>query len=173
MTKTRATTNSDPTKGVRPIVEDAAGTVVLGGKEYTVRRLNVRDTFRLARLLATGAGAATLSGGVLSGSNMSVEKIIALILSAVAYGEKNALDFLGSLIGLSGDDFGDLPIGSELEVLRVLGQGQDLKAWWDAFLALLESNPALKKAMEEERKRQEEMAKRSQELSTSFPTGTD
>ena len=46
--------DQDPTKGDSPILDDAP-TVTIAGEVYQLRRLGVRDTFAIARIVAVGA----------------------------------------------------------------------------------------------------------------------
>lgn len=117
--------------------------ITVAGREYPMRRLGVRDTFKLARILA--AGAAGL-GQQLERMEMTPENIGMLLIAGVPFAEKQAIEVLSSVIGVTPEEFSDparFPMGSELEVIGGLIEHQDLKAFFRTFGRLIERAPGL------------------------------
>ncbi|MBE3597761.1 MAG: hypothetical protein IMX02_02810 [Limnochordaceae bacterium] len=104
--------------------------VVLDGKAYRLRRLTVTDTFRLVRVLSKSIGAAILSGQVQELRRATPTEVMGflagLLLAALPNAEAEVLDLLGSLVGMKGEEFARLPMGSELEVIAALAQVPEL-----------------------------------------------
>ena len=134
---------ADPTAGAAPIVEEPRR-IVIDGREYTLRRLTVADTFRILKIVAKGAGAALLADQLPKVRAMTATDALGylagLVLAAIPYAQQEICELLGSLIGLSGEEFAQLPMGSEIDVLNALAQTSDLQAFALSFFRLLSVN---------------------------------
>ena len=116
-----------------------APTVVIKGKEYKLRRLGITDIFKLGRILAVGAagmgkeiGKLELNPGVLAG----------LLIVSFPYAENQCLEFLASIIGVKAEDLKNpelFPVDSILDILKVLAEHEDVKAFFTKLGALLKT----------------------------------
>lgn len=134
---------SDPTVGDNPIL-DPGPIVEINGHAYPVRRLGIRDTFTVARLVAMGAGA---TNRPLSNAEMAdPAKVGELLLAGFIAAEKTAFELLGSLIGVTAKELEDpdrFPMGSELSIIEALIQHQDLRAFFAQAGALMKRLPEM------------------------------
>lgn len=142
MTKKASTpTAENPTTGEAPILGDTP-VVTIAGREYKLRRLGVRDTFALARIISAGARAS----GMTMSDNPSAEELVGLLASGLGAAEEQAIALLASLIGVTPAAFSDpdlFPMGSELEIIAALAQHQDLRAFFTRLGTLMRSVPEL------------------------------
>jgi len=121
---------------VEPFIGEAP-IVTIKNKEYKLRRLNVSDIFKLGRILGVGAagmgkeiGKMELNPGVLAG----------LLLVSFPYAEKQCLDFIASIIDAKVEDLKDpeiFPVDSILDILKVLVEHEDVKAFFGKLVGLL------------------------------------
>ena len=123
---------------VKPFIGESS-TITIKGKKYKVRRLGVSDIFKLGRILAVGAagmgkeiGKLELNPGVLAG----------LLLVSFPYAEDQCLEFLASIIGVKIEDLKDpktFPVDSILDILKVLAEHEDIKAFFTKLARLLKA----------------------------------
>ena len=143
--KTKKDQLKEVTTGMEPIVGETP-TVEIEGKVYTMRRLGMQDTFRLAKIL--GVGFARLAG-VASINKLDLETGALAMIAAIPYAENDILNLLASIVGASPEDIRNpelFPFGSELDIIEALMEHQDLKAFFTRFERLMDKIPALKKA---------------------------
>lgn len=132
------TTGMEPIVGVKPTVE-------IEGKTYTMRRLGMQDTFRLARILGVGFSRLT---GIAAVDKLDVETAGLAMMAAMPYAENEILGLFASLIGVTLEDIKNpelFPFGSELDIMEGLAEHQDLKAFFTRLERLMDKIPALKK----------------------------
>lgn len=136
--------NPDPTIGDHPIL-DPGPIVEINGKAYPIRRLGIRDTFAVARLIAVGAAA---SNRQLANDEMTdPAKVGELLLAGFIAAEKTAFDLLASLIGVTPKQLEDpeaFPMGSELQIIEALVEHQDLQAFFAQAGALMKRLPEMR-----------------------------
>jgi len=114
-------------------------TVTIKGKEYKLRRLGVSDVFKLGRILAVGAagigreiGKLEMNPGVLAG----------LLIVSFPYAEDQCLEFIASIINVKVEKLKDpelFPVDSILDILKVLAEHEDVKAFFIKLGALLKT----------------------------------
>ena len=114
-------------------------TVTIKSKEYKIRRLGVTDIFKLGRILAVGAagigkeiGKLEMNPGVLAG----------LLIVSFPYAENQCLEFIASIIGVKVEDLKNpelFPVDSILDILKVLAEHEDVKAFFTKLGALLKT----------------------------------
>lgn len=114
-------------------------TINIKGKEYRLRRLGVSDVFKLGRILAVGAagmgkeiGKLELNPGVLAG----------LLIVSFPYAEDQCMEFIASIIGVKAEDLKDpqlFPVDSILDILKVLAEHEDVKAFFTKLTGLLKA----------------------------------
>ena len=133
------------TTGMEPIVGETP-TVEIEGKVYTMRRLGMQDTFRLAKILGVGFSRLT---GIAAVNKLDVETAGLAMIAAMPYAENEILGLFASLIGVSLEEIKTpelFPFGSEIDIVESLVEHQDLKAFFTRFERLMDKIPALKKA---------------------------
>lgn len=116
-----------------------APTVTIKGRKYKVRRLGVSDVFKLGRILAVGAagmgkeiGKMELNPGMLAG----------LLIVSFPYAEDQCLEFIASIIDVKIEDLKDpelFPVDSILDILKVLAEHEDVKAFFTKLTGLLKA----------------------------------
>jgi len=114
-------------------------TVTIKGRKYKVRRLGVSDVFKLGRILAVGAagigkeiGKLEMNPGVLAG----------LLIVSFPYAEDQCLEFIASIIDVKIEDLRDpelFPVDSILDILKVLAEHEDVKAFFTKLTGLLKA----------------------------------
>ena len=135
------TTGMEPIVGVKPTVE-------IEGKTYTIRRLGIADTFAIARILGVGIK----QMGALGMSSLNEHSAVLAIVAAIPYAEDEILDLLADIVGVDGADIRNpdiFPIDAIVDIIGVLAEHQDLKAFFTRLQALAKANPALQKVMGE------------------------
>lgn len=98
-------------------------TVTIAGTTYTVRRLGLRDVFRVSRIL--GRGIAILAEGGTSGP-----QIIQVLIASLNANEEEVLKLVADVIGVKRVDLDDparFPMVSFLDILAALSESQDLR----------------------------------------------
>ena len=116
-----------------------APTVTIRGRKYKVRRLGVSDVFKLGRILAVGAagmgkeiGKLEMNPGVLAG----------LLIVSFPYAEDQCLEFIASIIDVKVEDLKDpelFPVDSIPDILKVLTEHEDVKAFFTKLTGLLKT----------------------------------
>jgi len=114
-------------------------TVTIKGREYKVRRLGIADIFKLGRILAVGAagmgkeiGKMELNPGMLAG----------LLIVSFPYAENQCMEFIAGIIGVKVEDLKNpelFPVDSILDILKVLAEHEDVKAFFTKLGALLKT----------------------------------
>lgn len=114
-------------------------TVTIKGKEYKLRRLGVSDVFKLGRILAVGAagmgkeiGKLEMNPGVLAG----------LLIVSFPYAEDQCLEFIASIINVKVENLKDpelFPVDSILDILKVLAEHEDVRAFFIKLTGLLKT----------------------------------
>ncbi len=135
------TTGMEPIVGVKPTVE-------IEGKTYTIRRLGIADTFAIARILGVGIK----QMGALGMSSLNEHSAVLAIVAAIPYAEDEILDLLADIVGVDGADIRNpdiFPIDAIVDIIGVLAEHQDLKAFFTRLQNLAQANPALQKVMGE------------------------
>lgn len=121
---------ADPTKGDAPIL-DPGPIVEIGGTPYTLRRLGVRDTFKIARIVAVGA--ASTKSDLTDAELADPNKLQALLLAGVMAAEVTVLDLCASLIGVTVKDLEDperFPMSTPIDIAMALVEHQDVRAFF-------------------------------------------
>ena len=136
------TTGMEPIVGTKPTVE-------IEGKTYTVRRLGIPDMFTVIRILGVGVKQLGSMGGLQSLDSASVA--LALV-AAIPHAEDEIMDLLADIVGVDGADIRNpdiFPIDAIVDIIGVLAEHQDLKAFFTRLQDLAQANPALQKMMGE------------------------
>lgn len=152
MTEKKIKTNKDKlqevTSGLETIVGDTP-VVEIEGRTYTMRRLGIKDTFKVIRIIGIGVKE---MAGMFNFGQLDVQAMTMAMVAAIPYAEDEIMDLLASLINVEPREVRDenlFPIGSEIAIIEALTKHQDLKAFFTQLQRLAESNPSIKQAMQE------------------------
>lgn len=132
------TDQSDPTIGDSPILDEAP-TVTIAGQPYQLRRLGVRDTFAIARIVAVGAAALNRP----LGSDLTTESMGQLLLSGFMAAEETTMKLLASVIGVTVPDLEKMPMEAPLDIAAALAEHQDLRAFFARAGELMKKVPEM------------------------------
>ena len=130
--------DQDPTKGDSPILDDAP-VVTIAGETYQLRRLGVRDTFAIARIVAVGAAA--LNRGM---DDLSADAIGQLLLSGFMAAEETTIKLLASVINVDVKTLESMPMEAPLEIAAALAEHQDLRAFFARASELMRKLPEMR-----------------------------
>jgi len=111
--------------------------IIANGKEYKVRRLNITDIFKLGRIL--GVGAAGI-GKEIGKMELDPSVLAGLLLVSFPYAEKQCLELIASILDVKIEELKDpaiFPVDSVLDVLKVLIEHEDIKAFFIKLVGLL------------------------------------
>lgn len=123
-----------------PILSDDT-TVVIAGETYTVRRLGLRDVFKVARIL--GRGVALLGDNA---TNLTPGQTMQVLISSLTANEDETLDLIADVLSVKRaeiDDAARFPMESIIDVLQALAEHQDLKAFLARVQRLTETLPEM------------------------------
>lgn len=133
----------DPSKGAAVVLGQDLGVTLSDGHTYALRRLDVRDTFKLARIVMVGITA--IEGGMQNfDGELKGEHVQTALLAALPHAEKEIADAMGSLLGLSADEFLSLPPEAPIEIAAVLAEHQDLSAFFTSVGRLMGALPEMR-----------------------------
>ena len=131
-------TTPQPEIHVDPVLQEPL-TITIAGTTYTIRRLGLRDVFRVSRIL--GRGIAVLAEGGSTGS-----QIIQVLIASLNANEEEVLKLIADLIGVKRIDLDDpnrFPMVSFLDILTALSQSQDLRDFFARVQTLTGTLPEL------------------------------
>lgn len=134
------------TTGLETIVGEKP-TIEIEGETYTMRRLGMQDTFKVARIIGIGVQNAA---GMVNFSRLTQETMAIAMFAALPFADKQILDLLASVVGVSTDEIRDpdlFPMGSEIDIINALMNHQDLKAFFTRLQGLAENNPVIMQMM--------------------------
>lgn len=129
-----------------PVLQDPP-TVEIAGETYTLRRLGLRDVFRVARIL--GNGVAVL--GDTSGQ-YTPGQVLQVLVAALSRNEDEVLGLVADLLKVKRNELDDpdrFPMDSIVDVFTVLSEHQDLKAFLAKLEAMQTSLPEMQTASRE------------------------
>jgi hypothetical protein len=132
-------TDQDPTVGDSPILDEAP-TVTIAGQPYQLRRLGVRDTFAIARIVAVGAAALNRP----LGSDLTTESMGQLLLSGFMAAEETTMKLLASVIDVTVPELEKMPMEAPLEIVAALAEHQDLRAFFARAGELMKKVPEMR-----------------------------
>lgn len=105
-----------------------------GGRKFTVRRLNIRDIFALARICAIGLRAL---GPEIANRQVTEENLIMVMSAAIPLAEDEAIKWAASLVGMDMHEFEQLPPDVLLGIIEVLKDHVDVKAFFARVVRLI------------------------------------
>jgi len=116
-----------------------APTVTIRGRQYKLRRLGVADVFKLGRILAVGAAGLGKEVGKLE---MNPGVLAGLLIVSFPYAEDQCMEFIASIINVKVEDLKNpelFPVDSILDILKVLTEHEDVKAFFTKLGGLLKT----------------------------------
>lgn len=122
----------DPTMSKIDPIFDEEKVITLAGKQYTIKRLSVRDVFSFSKIVnqaLSGVDASVLMAGDTEHAVSAMA--MSFLAGLVESGDKFA-GFYGSIIGLTVEQFMDLPAEALGELLEELPKHQDMQAFFAA-----------------------------------------
>lgn len=135
------TDHQDPTIGDSPILDEAP-TVTIAGQPYQLRRLGVRDTFAIARIVAVGAAA---TNQPLTNTEVSdPEKLAGLLMAGFMAAEETVLKLLASVVDVTVPELEAMPMEAPLEIAAALAEHQDLRAFFARAGELMKRLPEMR-----------------------------
>lgn len=120
MTKRTTAPKIDPVLYEPPIV-------TIEGVEYPLRRLSMKDVFRIVPIVSKGASAIMAGNGQLTPS-----QILAVLMQALITSEREVTSLLADLIGVAPADLEDgqrFPITAAIDIIEAVAQHEDLRAF--------------------------------------------
>jgi len=129
-------------KEIEPLIGDTP-TVTIKGKEYKMRRLGMADTFKLARIIAIGAGGI---GKEINSLDITAETAIGLLIVGFPYADQQILNLFADVLGVKNEEIRNpdiFPMGSEIDLIKALVEHIDVKAFFLKLTELLKM-PILK-----------------------------
>ena len=128
-----------------PILDDGQK-IEIAGRTYTIRRLGLRDVFRVARIFGNGVHVLGDAGSYTPG------QVIQVLVASLARAEEEVLHLIASLIGVERADLDDVerfPMESIIDVFEVLSESQDIAAFLARVEALMGKSPEMQTASRE------------------------
>jgi len=121
---------------VEPLISETP-TVVIEGKEYKMKRLGMVHTFKLARIVASGAAGI---GKDINSLEMNAESVIGLLIVGFPYADKLICSLFADVLGVKIEDIMNpnlFPMGSEVDIIRALVKHIDVKAFFIKLTELM------------------------------------
>jgi len=118
--------------------------IEIAGEQYTMRRLGMRDVFRVVRILGNGVAA-------LGASNEppTAGQVLQVLVHSMTVNEEEVLELIADLLGVERrelDDSEKFPMDSIIDIFRTLSEHQDLRAFLDKVARLTETLPEMQTA---------------------------
>lgn len=121
--------------------------ITVAGNNYEMRRLGLRDVFRVARIL--GNGVAVLGDGT---NQYTPGQVVQVLVASMTRNETEVLALLADLLDVKIEDLQDpntFPMESIIDVFEGLSEHQDLKSFLARIAALTERLPEMQTASQE------------------------
>ncbi len=116
----------------------------IAGETYTMRRLGLRDVFKVVRILGSGVG-------MLSdiGDTPTPGQTLQVLIASMTANEEEVLSLVADLIGVTREDLNDperFPMESVVDIFKTLSDHQDLRAFLSKVAGMMESLPEMQTA---------------------------
>lgn len=110
--------------------------VMIDGKEYQVRRLNIKDIFTIVGIISKASKAANNDDDFLKGK-ITVENTLNFLTTAIVYCEDDIVNFYASLIDVTPEEFAKMPMDAILDITEKLHEHEDLRSFFEKVKRLL------------------------------------
>lgn len=114
--------------------------VQINGEAYTLRRLSVRDTFAVAKIIASSISRAGRSIASLDMDDPTQAGM--MVIASIPYAEDEVIALCASLLGVEAEEFAGFPAEAVLDVIEALIQTEDMRSFLSACKRLA-SSPAM------------------------------
>ena len=117
-----------------------APSVTIAGVVYPIRRLGLRDVFRVSRIL--GRGVAMLTDA----KNVSGGQVVQVLVASLSQNEEEVLSLIADVLGVKRVDLNDaerFPMDSVIDVFEALSKHQDLVSFLTRVQTLAERLPEM------------------------------
>lgn len=121
-----------------PILSEAP-TVEIAGETYELRRLGLRDVFKVARVLGNGIA-------VLGDERYGPGQVLQVLIASMAQNEEEVLTLVADVLGLKRKDLDDperFPMESIVTVFEALSEHQDIRAFLAKVEAMMKRLPEM------------------------------
>jgi len=121
--------------------------IQIAGEQYTMRRLGMRDVFRVVRILGNGVAALGASK-----EPPTAGQVLQVFVHSMTVNEEEVLELIADLLGVERrelDDSEKFPMDSIIDIFRTLSEHQDLRAFLDKVARLTETLPEMQTASRE------------------------
>jgi len=109
-------------------IAEAQRTISIEGVTYEVRRLNVRDTFAVARIMSV----ALARSGELASGDISPQRAGMMFFASIPYAEDEAMKLLASLIGVTSEELAVMEPEVIPNIIECVAEGSDLRSFLQA-----------------------------------------
>ncbi len=119
--------------------------ITINEREYTLRKLGVRDVFRVSRILGRGIGVLANDGANLTGG-----QVVQVLVASLSQNEEEVLALVADVLGVSRKQLEDpnvFPMESIIDVFEALAEHQDLRAFLARVQSLVERLPEAQSRM--------------------------
>ncbi len=133
-----------PTENIDPILHEEP-TITIADREYTVRRLGLRDVFRVSRILGRGVALLGDQAQTLSGS-----QVVQVLVASLTSNEDEVLKLIADVLSVQRAELDDpavFPMDCIVDILEALAAHQDLRAFFARVQTLTERLPELQTTM--------------------------
>jgi hypothetical protein len=120
-----------------PILHEPT-TLIIAGNEYTLRRLGLRDVFKVSRIL--GRGIAALG----ERNEQSPTQVLEILIASLNESEDDVLKLISDLLNVPRktlDDPALFPIDSFIDIITAIAANQDLRSFFVKVQALTSGLP--------------------------------
>ncbi len=112
--------------------------IVVDGKEYQIRRLNIKDIFTIAEIISK-ASKSSNDDEFLHGK-VNAENTINFLVSSIIHCQDDIIKFFASLINVKPEEFAEMPMDTIVEIADKLREHEDLKSFFEKVRKILPRN---------------------------------
>lgn len=141
---------STPEQTIDPVLYEPP-TVTIAGTTYKIRRLNLADTFRVARIVGSGVGAMTRMG-----DKVDAAAVTQVLVASLTHNSTAVLEFLATIIDVPIDAFEDpdlFPMESIITLVEAMAKHQDLLGFFTKLQGVISALPEAQVASKQAAKR--------------------
>jgi len=121
--------------------------IEIAGEQYTMRRLGMRDVFRVVRILGNGVAALGASK-----EPPTAGQVLQVLVHSMTVNENEVLDLIADLLKVDRAELNNpdkFPMESIVDIFKTLSEHQDLRAFLDKVARLTETLPEMQTASRE------------------------
>lgn len=118
--------------------------IEIAGEQYTMRRLGMRDVFRVVRILGNGVAALGASK-----EPPTAGQVLQVLVHSLSVNENEVLDLIADLLSVEREDLNNpdkFPMDSIVDIFKTLSEHQDLRAFLSKVARMTETLPEMQTA---------------------------